>query len=95
MGRTLSSSFYSAVQEYDQRLFVGIMPRRLTHINALMQLMQIEHELIQELRRRAIQQPIVADHELDSILDFYEVVVTYTLRRIDQDRVDGSIESQV
>ena len=95
MGRTLSSSFYAAVQEYDQRLFVGIMPRRLTHINALMQLMQIEHELIQDLRRRAIQQPIVADNELDSILDFYEVVVTYTLRRIDQDRVDGSIESQV
>ncbi len=71
------------------------MPRRLTHINALMQLMEIEHECIQRLRRRLMVQPIVDDGELDQLLDYYEVVVTYTLRRIDQDRVDGSIESQV
>ena len=95
MGRTLSSSFYADIQDYDQRVFVGIMPRRLTHINALMQLMQIEHELLQGLRLRSIGQNVVDDANLDELLDFYEVVVTYTLRRVDQDRVDGSIDSQV
>src|SRR5579872_1378453 len=94
-GPTLTSSFYADVQPYDQRLFVGIMPRRLTHINALMQLMQIEHELLQSLRNRSIRQTIVSDDVLDELLDYYEVVVTYTLRRIDQDRVDSSIDSQV
>lgn len=95
LGRTLSSSFYADVQDYNQRLFVGIMPRRLTHINALMQLMQTEHELIQGLRNRTIGQSVVPEADLDGVLDYYEVVVTYTLRRIDQDRVDGSIDSQV
>ncbi len=95
LGRTLSSSFYADVQPYDQRIFVGIMPRRLAHINALMQLMQVELELIQGLRKRTIRQDIVPESELDGVLDYYEVVVTYTLRRVDQDRVDSSIDSQV
>jgi hypothetical protein len=60
-----------------------------------MQLMQIEHTLLQKLRTRQIDQAIVTDDELDAVLDYYEVVVTYTLRRIDQDRVDGSIASQL
>jgi hypothetical protein len=95
LGPDLYSSFYVDVEDYPQRIFVGIMPRRLTHINALMQLIRIEQEVIQELSSRQLAQSIVPDIELDGILDFYEVVVTYTLRRIDQDRVDASIISQV
>lgn len=95
MGPTTSRSFYADTQAFDQRLFVGIMPRRLAHINALMQLIQIENDLLQKLRNRTIPQPVVPDAELDDVLDFYEVVVTYTLRRPDQDRVDSSIGSQV
>jgi hypothetical protein len=94
-GPELGRSFYVDTQEFEQRLFIGVMPRRLTHINALMQLMQIEHTLLQKLRTRQIDQAIVTDDELDAVLDYYEVVVTYTLRRIDQDRVDGSIASQL
>jgi Helicase conserved C-terminal domain len=95
MGPTDTASFYAQIQGYDQRLFVGIMPRRLAHINALMQLMQIEHELLQRLRDRTFAQSVVPDELLDDVLDYYEVVVTYTLRRVDQERVDGSIDSQV
>ncbi len=94
-GRSLEESFYAEIEDYDQRLFIGIMPRRLTHINALMQLMQIEHELLQSLRSRRLVQAIVPEAQLDGVLDYYEVVVTYTLRRVDQDRVDSSISSQV
>jgi hypothetical protein len=95
LGPDLQSSFYVDTENYDQRLFIGIMPRRLTHINALMQLMQIEHGLLQGLRNRDVSQSIVEHSQLDAILDYYEVVITYTLRRIDQDRVDGSINSQL
>lgn len=95
LGPTTSTSFYAQIQEYDQRLFVGIMPRRLAHINAVMQLMQIEHELLQKLRKRTLGQDVVPADNLDEVLDYYEVVVTYTLRRVDQERVDGSIDSQV
>jgi hypothetical protein len=95
MGPSTSQSFYALVQDYNQRLFVGIMPRRLMHINALMQLMQLEHEIIQKLRNRTLAQDIVPESLLDDVLDYYEVVVTYTLRRVDQERVDGSIDSQV
>lgn len=94
-GPELGRSFYVDVQDFEQRLFVGVMPRRLTHINALMQLMQIEHTLLQGLRSRTVPQHLVPDSDLDDVLNYYEVVVTYTLRRIDQDRVDGSIASQL
>ena len=50
-GPTLESSFYAQTQDYPQRIFYGIIPHNKTILNAILELLQYYHEILQTLQQ--------------------------------------------
>ena len=50
-GPTLGSSFYAQTQNYPQRLFYGIIPHNKTILNAILEILQYYHEILQRLQQ--------------------------------------------
>lgn len=86
LGPTLQTSFYAETLEYPQRLYLGIIPHNKTIFNAILELIQYYHEVIQNLQRMSTSEPnpyngLIEPGTSDwqELLDYYLTSMTYFL----------------
>jgi hypothetical protein len=101
LGPTLESSFYAETLEYPQRLFLGIIPHNKTIFNAILELVQYYHEIVQDLQRLT-SGPNPYDGQIEpgtadwrKLLDFYATSLTYFLNTRELYSVKTDLESAV
>jgi hypothetical protein len=100
-GPTLGESFYATTLPEVHRIFVGVMAHNKTHINTIIELLQMYHEEIQTLKQDALsgKQKVgldeLTDNDFKHLLSLYEVSLTYLLTKREGDRLDQSIEGQI
>jgi hypothetical protein len=85
-GPTLTESFYAETLNFPQRLFLGIIPHNKTIFNAILELVQYYHEILQELQRIPYGELSPYDgvivpgtHDWASLLDYYATSLVYFL----------------
>lgn len=86
LGPTLAESFYAETLDFPQRLFLGIIPHNKTIFNAILELIQYYHEILQELQRIHADEPnpyggVIAPGTRDwaDLLDYYITSLVYFL----------------
>jgi len=86
LGPTQQASFYAETLDYPQRLFLGIIPHNKTIFNAILELVQYYHEIVQDLQRMSSSEPNPYNGEImpgtqdwRELLDFYTTSMTYFL----------------
>jgi hypothetical protein len=101
-GPSLGSSFYADTQNYPQRLFVGLIPHNKTIFNAMLELLEHYHSVIQELARLDSQhanpfggalQP--STREWNALLDVYVTSLTYFLSSRDLNSIHTDLDGHV
>jgi len=100
-GPRYRDSFYATTSDELQRIYVGVLPVNVTHINAVVRILQTYHELIQDIERSPERYaPIIhgslSPDELRRIIqNFYKTSVTYVLAKREGDRVSRSVDTQI
>ncbi len=102
IGPTLEKSFYAETFRYPQRLFVGIIPHNKTIFNAILELIQYYHEVIQDIQRTlpSSQNPyggkiLQGSQEWRTILDIYLTSLTYFLAGRELNSIRTDLEAAV
>ncbi|MGN7360441.1 helicase-related protein [Paenibacillus sp. SAF-054] len=101
-GPILGESLYAmTLKDEVHRIFVGVMSHNKTHINTMIELLQMFHKEIQTLKSdlrlvngiNGLQD--LTEGDINKLLLLYEVSLTYLLTKREGDRLDQSIEGQV
>ena len=85
------------------RLFIGINPHGLTHINAMVQLLWYFHREVAEIRKKLPREfldttglrGILDEALVPSFLDQYEISLSYVLTKKSGDQMAESIDAQI
>lgn len=100
-GPTLRSSFYAQTEDYPQRIFVGILPHNKTIFNAVLEIIEYYHRLLQQLaRKKEGNNPYGGginprSKEWYKLLDLYYSTLTYFMASRDLDSIKTDIESHI
>jgi hypothetical protein len=85
------------------RLFIGVNPHGLTHINAMVQLLWYFHREISEIRKKspgefldtAGLRGVLDEASVPSFLDQYEISLSYVLTKKSGDQMAESLDAQI
>lgn len=100
-GPTLRNSFYAQTEDYPQRIFVGILPHNKTIFNAVLEIIEYYHRLLQRLAgRNQSQNPYAGSitpgtNEWNRTMDLYYSSLTYFLASRDLGSIKNDIESHI
>lgn len=101
-GPTIQQSFYADTQNYPQRIFVGILPHNKTIFNAVLELLEYYHRIIQDLCRipNNSHNPyggkvIPGTSEWFKLLDLYYSSLSYFLSSRELDSLRTDIEAHI
>jgi len=100
-GPRYRDSFYATTSDDLQRIFVGVLPVNVTHINAAVRILQTYHELIQDMERNPekyaskIHESLSPDELKEAVKRIYKTSVTYVLAKREGDRISRSVETQI
>lgn len=99
-GPSLTESFYAETRDYPQRVFVGILPHNKTIFNAILELVELYHRVIQNLQRLTAgsPNPYGGSHQpgtpaWSTFLDDYLTSLTYFLATRELDAIHTDLES--
>lgn len=101
-GPTLGNSFYAQTQDYPQRLFYGIIPHNKTILNAILEILQYYHEILQRLQQlpsdapnpyNGCVQPGSSDWQM--LIDNYVTSLAYFLAARDLSSIHTDLENAV
>ncbi len=102
LGPTLQTSFYAETLDYPQRIFLGIIPHNKTIFNAILELIQYYHEVVQTLQLlpKGEANPYDGDimpgtQDWQVLLDFYAMSMTYFLNTRDLYSIKTDLEGDV
>lgn len=103
-GPSYEQTFFAETnQELLSRLFVGVNPHGLTHINAMVQLLWFFHREISELRKKSPEEfldatdlrGILDEASVPPFLDQYEISLSYVLTKKSGDQMAESLDAQI
>jgi hypothetical protein len=101
-GPTLQQSFYASTQNYPQRIFVGILPHNKTIFNAVLELLEYYHRIIQDLCKLPMNSPnpyggkvIPGTSNWFKLLDLYYSSLSYFLSSRELDSLRTDIEAHI
>lgn len=95
-GPTIDRSFYAETLDYDQRLYVGLIPHNKTIFNAILELIEYYHRAVYQLRNHSeLTNPFGGTvtpntREWRGMIDLYSTSLTYFLagRELNSTRTD-------
>lgn len=101
-GPYATASFYAYTRDFPQRLFAGLIPHNKTIFNAILELIELYHRVLQELQRlpKGTLNPYggsigPGSDEWRALLDYYATSLTYFLANRELDSVRTDVESDV
>lgn len=96
------SSFYAYTRDFPQRLFAGIIPHNKTIFNAILELIELYHRVLQGMQRLPLGTSNPYGGGIDpgtdawrELLDYYATSLTYFLANRELDSIRTDVESDV
>lgn len=101
-GVSLHRSFYAETEEQPQRIFIGIIPHNKTLLNAIQELIQYYHEVIQDLQRLTDVDTnpfngniVPGTAAWASLVDYYSTSLTYFISNRDLNSIRTDLDTVV
>lgn len=101
-GPALGRSFYAEVQDYSQRMFAGVIPHNKTIFNAILELLELYHRVLQQLKSlgAGATNPYggavtTGSSDWMRLLDYYATSLTYFLAQRELSSIQLDIEGDV